>query len=337
MTTEQTWQRRVYERHLDLLLAEELSCNSEFAHWFTKQSVLFGELPDGPLSATLVEVSHDDDINIGNGSRGENDLFMTTTWPNGDQVRILVEDKLDAVVQRDQFIRLRQRAEAHSTADGVVAAGAAVVAPAAYLARRSAELSEVSSISIEDIADELDGQAGRLGESGNDASLAARLRWRSQRLVRLDEGRRSAGVDNQQMIDVRDYIIDRLAATGSTGEPLASSMHTANQGWLYFRDPKAVLYKVAHGTVDIYLRDVWPDDETRQSQAHAEAIGPEGFEATEDTVHNLVFSKRLRPEDEPRWRIAEDDGISDERRRELDAGVKACHDAIAWVRHQVAT
>jgi len=144
-------------------------------------------------------------------------------------------------------------------------------------------------------------------------------------------------VDNHQTIAVRDYIIDRLAIAGADGEPMASSMHTANQGWLFFRDPKAVLYKVAHGTVDVYLRDVWPGDAARQARVHAEAAGPDGFETSEDTKHNLVFSKRLRPEGEPRWRIAEDDCISDARRNELDAGINACRDAITWFRLQDAT
>jgi hypothetical protein len=334
MTTEQTWARRIYERHLDLLLAEEVCCNSDFGRWVIERSVLFGDVPDGAPAKTLVEVSHDDHISAADGSRGENDLFVSAQWPNGQQMRILIEDKLDAVVQPAQFARLLQRARAHSAQADVIAVGAAVVAPAAYLARHSEKLSGLATMSIEDIAYELDAEAKELERNGGDSGLVARLRWRSQRLVRLDEGRRSEAIDDAPTIAVRDYIVDGLAASSVKCVPHESSMHTANQGWLYFRDWKALIYKVAHGTVDVYLRDVWPDDEDRQGRVHAENSGPDGFEATEDTKHNLIFSRRLRTDGSSRWRIEEEVHLSEQRRLELDAGIQACSEAVAWLLRQ---
>ena len=334
VTNEQEWARRVYERHLHLLLAEELSCNDEFARWFVERAVLIGEIPDGTPFETVVEVSHDDDIGIDVGACGENDLFVSARWANGRVVRILIEDKLDAIVQPNQFDRYRQRVKAHAAEAGVVAAGAVAVAPAGYLERHRDELNELRSISIEDIADELASAADRLDEAGGDAGLAARLRWRSQRLVRLDEGRRSAAVDHNPTIAVRNYIIGGLTTAGAVCEPQASSMHTAHQGWLYFLDPKALLYKVAHGTVDVYLREIWPDDEARQSDIHASGAGPVGFAAAADTKNNLIFSKRLRSEGQPRWRIAEYLQLDQDRLFELDSGVRACVEAIDWIRRQ---
>lgn len=332
MTNKQEWARRVYERHLDLLLAEELSCNDEFARWFMKRAVLIREVPDGLPLETVVEVSHDDSIGIDAGASGENDLFVSAVWPNGKIVRILIEDKLDAVVQPRQFERYLERVKAHAAEPDVAAAGAVAVAPAAYLERHSDQLGILKRISIEEIATELEAAAARLGETSGDAGLAARLRWRSQRLVRLDEGRRSAAIDHSPTIEVRDYIIDRLTDVPADCEPQESSMHTAHQGWLYFRSPKALLYKVAHGTVDVYLRDIWPHDEARQSTVHASGAGPAGFVATEDTKGNLVFAKRLRCDEAPRWRIAEQDQLGRERLDELDAGVQACAEAIDWIR-----
>jgi hypothetical protein len=118
--------RRVYERHLDLLLAEELSCGPRFARWFLERVFGDGALPDGNPESVTVEVSRLDN-ELDDGAAGEDDLFVTVTWHDGPPWVVLVEDKLDAVLQPRQVQRYLARVE-HLNRQGLNAV-AAVVAP----------------------------------------------------------------------------------------------------------------------------------------------------------------------------------------------------------------
>ena len=56
------WERRVFEKYLDLMLAEELTCNPAFNRWFLEQAVFIGALPNDDPIDVAVEVSHEDCI-----------------------------------------------------------------------------------------------------------------------------------------------------------------------------------------------------------------------------------------------------------------------------------
>ena len=76
---EESTVRRVYERHLDLLLAEELSCRPSFTRWvferaFGADDGSLAELPSGDPHDVVVQVSDDDSIT--DDAAGENDLLV---------------------------------------------------------------------------------------------------------------------------------------------------------------------------------------------------------------------------------------------------------------------
>lgn len=326
--------RRVYERHLDLMLAEELECNPAFAQWvidhaFNDASARSGtvapRISAEPPTSVTVEVSHDDGLGLAEGVAGEDDVIVEAQWKDRT-VRLLIEDKIDAILQPRQIERYLERARLHARLEDVTDAVALVVAPAGYLERHRADLDNVARLSVEDIAEQL----GLLAADESEL-VAQRLRWRAERLIRFEEGRRVPTADHEPTINARDWIMKHLADAESAAQPQASSMRTINTGWLYFTDPNAILYKVIHGYVDIYLRDIWPDDPVHQAVVHEGQDLPIGFQATEDTVGNLILRDVVH---EPMplvsiWahgRPAQPD--------DLLTGVEACAVATRWILEQ---
>jgi hypothetical protein len=280
-------------------------------------------LPSGDPDEVIVEISHDDDIANDPEAVGENDLFLEARWNDGGRVRLLIEDKLDAVVQPRQFERYLLRIDHHQGQPDVVAAGGAAVAPAGYLNRHAEELGPLTAISVEDIADRLVEDAKTA-----DPEVARRLRWRADRLVSIRQPTRIPAPDDQETIAVRDWIIYRLNELEPSARPNAASMRTKNTGWLYFDDPKCVIYKLYHGYVDVYLRDIWPDDPEKQTEVHESSDLPEGFSAELDSKKNLIARKivhrAMRPGDVDLSKPAD---VVD-----LERGVAACANAVRWTR-----
>jgi hypothetical protein len=314
--------RRSYERHLDLILAEEMNCNMSFARFVFERAIGTDRLPVGDPVEVVVRISHDDDLGNDEGVTGENDVFAEARWNPSWRARALLEDKLDAGLQQNQIGRYLRRAELHAAAKGISAAGAVIVAPANYLTARAAELNGISQLTIDEIADWLRDNAQSAGPE-----LAARLRWRADRLARLIDGRRLFTPDYPPMVAARDRIIDRLALLAPTVVAWPASMRTASSGWLEFRRPSAITYKVVHGIIDIYLRDVWPGDQAEQRRVHSSGPWPTDFAPAADTKGNLVLRSVVRPPGAP-------DGMRpieavDE--PELDRGAEACAAAAAWL------
>ena len=317
------WGRRVYERHLDLLLAEELVCRPAFARWMIDECLPGAELPAGDPDEVIVEISHDDDIGDDLDAAGENDLFVEARWNEGARVRLLIEDKLDAVVQPRQFERYLLRIDHHHGQPDVVAAGGAAVAPAGYLERHSGELGPLTAISVEDIAD-------RLVEDAKTASpeVARRLRWRADRLVSIRQSTRVTAPDDDETVALRDWIINRLEEVEPSVRPNAASMRTKSGGWLYFDDPKCLIYKLYHGYVDVYLRDIWPDDPGKQTEVHESSDLPEGFAADLDSKKNLIVRQIVHRS----MRRGDIDLTKPADLADLERGVAACATAVQWTR-----
>ena len=328
--------RKIYERHLDLLLAEELVCNPEFAQFLF--AAAFGgiaELPDGTAelpegrtelpeaapASTTVTVSHLDDTGLSVGAGGENDLLVESLWADGRRYRLLVEDKLDAILQPGQVERYLERARRHGDVDGVEGAKAIVIAPDGYLVGKRADLKSIGQLSIEAIAQWFEKAA-----KSATTELAARLRWRAQHLVIFDEGRRLPAPELPEMVQARNRIVDRLAEI----EPRArasSGMRSAGSGWLYFEQPASLRYKVVHGVIDIYLTRIWPDSPTDVDEHHQPGAGPEGFDPAQDDGGNPVLRCTVRPASATD-RIRP---IRDVDSAELDEGADACARATNWI------
>ena len=311
---------RSYERHLDLLLAEELTCNQPFAHWFAERSKVSG-LPDGDPSKVSVGISHDDTTDSSDDA-GENDLLVDMHWQNGWTLRLLVEDKLDAPLQPRQVERYLHRSAYHSRSDEIDASSAIVVAPQAYLDRHADALTAIASVSIDEIANELRRMASDVGDE-----VAPRLRWRADRLVTLKAARKNPSPDHPPTVALRNWLIARLAEAEPSAVPNGITLRTVHSGWLYFSSPEAIVYKIQHGTVDIYLRDIWPDP-VEQEAAHSNFAETNGFVAAADTKGNLILRAAAH---NPVSLDQHDPTLPTFPKGDLLEGVRLCGIATRWV------
>ncbi len=269
--------RRAYERHLDLLLAEELECRPAFARWFVSRALPTEALPEGLPSRVHVTISRFVS-DLGVAAAGEDDLCVEVDWADEFRVVLLVEDKLDAVLQEGQVKRYLERvAQLHSK--GIAAAGV-IVAPISYLEAKHEQLVPLSMLSIDEIAEHLEADA----EYAN-PEMRSRLLWRSKQLVSLREGRRSPARDHEPTIRVRDAMIAFLASIGSTSGPDAKTMRTINTDWLYFKHGEGLIFKIPASVVDIYPCKIWASYDPDASLI----APPPDFHRAEDTKKNLVL------------------------------------------------
>jgi hypothetical protein len=317
--------RRVYERHLDLLLAEEFACRPSFVTWVITQCSVPSdpEIPAGDPVSVVVDLSHDDDIGLDLGASGENDLLVEAEWSNGWTLRLLVEDKLDAVLQPTQPERYIARAELHRGLDGVDHAIALIVAPADYLERHRNDLAGLRELSIDAIAKRF-----REVASDEPTEIAERLRWRADRLVSFRQRRRVSAPDHPPTVETRKWLLQRLAETEPRAVAFGNTLRTIKTGWLYFDEPSAIIYKITHGYVDVYLRDIWPEDPAKQAEAHAGSDLPDGFKPAEDTVGNLVL-RAVVHDPMPLTNIWSNGAPT--RESDLQGGVEACAAATRWI------
>lgn len=95
------------ERDLDLIFAEECSANSAFRSFLLREAGSPVEAPDSVIAVTR-HATH---------STGESDLMLDTRFADGTLVRLLIENKVDAAMQREQAARYRTRAISY-VADG---------------------------------------------------------------------------------------------------------------------------------------------------------------------------------------------------------------------------
>lgn len=91
---------RKYERDIDLLLAEELSVNPEFADWLKART----GIANRPGTVADIFVSKSNNL-------GESDLIAIYELGDGSQFALMIEDKVDAPLQPQQAERYRMRAQ----------------------------------------------------------------------------------------------------------------------------------------------------------------------------------------------------------------------------------
>lgn len=152
---------------------------------------------------------------------------------------LLIENKVWASLQPLQAERYRARADE-------VGGAAIVVAPRQWLDREKASVVHFDgSHSLEKLAEWL--------RTHSDAD-AARLAWRAKMLDDLAKPRAaSIALDHEQTISFRDHCVVWLKDHASTAEASLLSLHTENQGWLWFRHPRDLCFKARNGTVDLYV------------------------------------------------------------------------------------
>jgi len=270
------------EAHLDLLLAEELAVNREFLRRFIAplSGALKQTTPAGGEVAAVVRLNTWDDGGPGCVATdgGENDIDVLVAG-DGRSLRVLIEDKVWAVFQPDQGGRYQRRAA--SRGDGTV-----LVAPRSRLASTDHTGCFHVAYGIEDLAEWLDGQA----ESA-EGRWANRLRWRARLLRQLCVP--TAYVpkpDDPPTVAFTNFCVTWLATREPRAIPDAKSLRTKGNGWLWFTSPSGLVYKAAHGRVDLYVGEHGFRG-TADDLASAVAAGwaPEGFTAAVDTSGNPVL------------------------------------------------
>ncbi len=134
--------RSFAERDIDVLLAEELRVNPEFARWFADCSGLPKSV-DTPASCVRISVVSEN---------GETDVEAQFTTPSGNRIALLVENKIAHSLSLDQLRRYQERGH-HGQAYGYWDAFyVTVFAPGAKLLKNASLLQGISHISFEDAA-----------------------------------------------------------------------------------------------------------------------------------------------------------------------------------------
>jgi hypothetical protein len=113
--------RGVSERDVDLLLVEELSASQEFRMWFEKQANVARDSTLEEISRSVIS------------SSGESDLELIYRGPDGT-TKILVENKIDAMLQPRQSERYAARGRAYVEAGDCERVSTVLIAPDSYSA-----------------------------------------------------------------------------------------------------------------------------------------------------------------------------------------------------------
>lgn len=313
--------RGLKERHLDLLLAEELAVNPSFARWFADGAPRGDDgeviaLTTGRPRNVTTTVSVWDSANHPEAA-GETDVLVRLEWDDGFAVGLFVEDKLDAVFQPWQSERYAARA-----GNAAIPTGTVLVAPAAFIARYGTVHRFDKAVSLEDMAAWLRDSAVTTSRE-----LAARLRWRADALEVIAAARPPA-IDDERAVRFTTMFAEAVGeGPGCVVDRL--SCHTAQQGWIWFREPKALGYKVIHGMVDLYVKDVAPDPGAETVAQHLAGRLPIGFIVDKDTKGNTVLRARVDRPVNPITAFGPDGGLLDP--ITFAAAAAASREAARWL------
>lgn len=136
---------RIYERDVDLLLAEELAVNPTFADRLKSMTKFSSD------TASVAEFWVSKSNNL-----GESDLVIIFQRDDGGRFALLIEDKVDANLQPDQANRYRMRAERERSSGAYSDYQIILFAPTCYLGKQTGLGGFDLRISFEQLADFLD-------------------------------------------------------------------------------------------------------------------------------------------------------------------------------------
>lgn len=225
----------VCERDIDLLLLEEFTASPEFCSWFLKR------------------IGFDEHSSLGKACRsvktgnGESDLELTFAGAGGS-LMVLVENKVDAMLQPRQAERYTERASAYARKAGDIVV-TALLAPQVYFAEEDNDLGFNATVAYEELLDWF-AAAGHLG----------RRREYKLTLLRnaIDRGR--AGWTLVPHPQVGEFwlaywrVAERIAP--QLAMPLPKAEIPASSNFILFRPadlPRSVslMHKVTYGNVDL--------------------------------------------------------------------------------------
>jgi hypothetical protein len=302
------------EACLDLVLAEELSVNPEFATRFGSQALSGLDPPVNIREAPTVTVEFNRWDIGGDGSNpldaGENDLDVCLGLDEGS-ARLLIEDKVWAPFQPEQGRRYRARADTRPSTAAVL------VAPRSRLGDREQTHWFHTCFAIEDLGGWLREQANGAGDA-----LARRLRWRANLLSALCE--HTSKPDHPPTVAFTTLCAEWLATNAPAAIADTKSLRTAGTGWLYFAQPKGLIYKVTHGRVDVYVSNEGFAGGAEDLRGLVTSGGaPDGFVAAEDSKSNVVLRWTGTP-------LTPSRGIPEDR-TPLISALEACRRATDWI------
>jgi hypothetical protein len=133
---------RIYERDADVAITEELNISSTFANWLVGQTARF---KNRKVTNTEAFVSLFD-------NSGETDVTVILTDQDENRFGILIENKIDAVLQPNQIDRYFQRGNRGISDKKWSEFAVVVLAPRAYLERHVECAKADAQIAYEDVA-----------------------------------------------------------------------------------------------------------------------------------------------------------------------------------------
>jgi ketol-acid reductoisomerase len=135
--------------------------------------------------------------------------------------------------------------------------------------------------------------------------------------------------DHPPTVAFTRFCVQWLAEREPRAVPNANSLHTKGNGWLWFTSPSRLVYKAAHGRVDLYVGEHgFKGTADDLASAVAAGWGPESFAAAVDTSGNPV----LRFE-HPRTMVYSQDGVPEDVTGVIIA-LKAVITAVRWLAEQ---
>jgi hypothetical protein len=322
------------EAVLDLVLAEELSVDHDFARWFLAEAATWRNLPpipSGELEGVQARINYWDDApDVPPEVQGETDIDLTFRWPDGHELSVLVEDKVWAVFQDRQPERYAARARSRR---GL----AVLIAPASYLAAHTEQADIFDGVvTVEKIAARI-----RPCPPAADPVSVRRADWRARLLEELIRPRpQTPATPDPNTVAFTEFCTSWLAQHAPEVVPNPRSLYTRGQGWLWFDSPAGLAYKASgwarkpRAGVDLYVGEHgFTGTAEELEQLVNETALPEGFFVTTDTAKrpNVVLRYEcdtVVPADGP-------PAPESERERGVIEALQACVAAATWLRqHQ---
>ncbi|MCB0998733.1 MAG: hypothetical protein KDB40_05495 [Acidimicrobiales bacterium] len=225
------------EARLDSVIAQELHADTEFAAWLCERA---GR--DTKAGVDRVEVwlnRWQGDAEYPADAHGETDVYAIVHFSDGSHVPLFIEDKVTAPFQPRQAERYRWRADA-------VGGRTILIAPERYPVGDVVRQYFDGVVTVEEIADRL--------QSGGRYSA-----WNALVLRSLVAPTVGPVPGDEATMQFTDYCVRWFQARAPHVVPDRNSLRTTKEGWLYFKSPASMIYKVtgvnAHpqAMVDVYV------------------------------------------------------------------------------------
>ena len=292
--------RSFQERDIDLLLAEELRVNPEFAAWFVRR-VAPDQKINVPAARTRVSVCRES---------SESDVVACFDRDDGGLHRVFIEDKIGAQMMPEQLERYLKRAAAERGRQECDSYSVVLFAPDAY---GSSLPGDVVRMSFEEAANALD----EVHDSPHSSYKAAFLR----EAVNYARGARSRGNNPEEMEphivewwDAVDLMLDNEFPGYFAPRPTRymTEVYYAPKSMKFMPQYLRVDFKGHLGEVDLAFRNV--DHDALRTAVH-------GIEVPGRIVRNRK-STSIRIEGLQKFTISDGPAVVDTRVREAYAATQ---------------